>query len=486
MLGAIVGDVVGSVYEFNNIKSKDFPFFTKENFFTDDTIMTCAVCQALMNCKGEFSNLQKEAKKCLLDFGRKYVPNGKIGYGQMFLEWLKDPMPYQSWGNGACMRVSPVAYFAKDENQLKAMSRDVTIVSHNHEEAIKGAEATALCVFMALNGATKEEIKERIEREYYSLDFSYKELVKNFTFHVDCKNTVPQAIFCFLISESFEDSIRTAISIGGDSDTLAAVTGSIAEAFYGVPETFERHALKRLDKNLNRVFQNFCQNEFSFYKHIHKSDPLSEFDFKNFVRKKNKFLKDNKEENFVILNGEGDFMLSAPHGVSQVRLGKPKFAEPGSLALALDLKDRTGVHMIAKTKNCNDDANFDNICPYKDRLKRYIEENHIKYLIDIHGMKKSRDIDINLGVFMGFNIRPNEPLFDFLCEELKAKGFVYEIDSPFWGKAGTVSGTIAQELGIWTLQLEVNYKYTSDSKYQSRLVDIIDCLVKTINKTKIE
>lgn len=235
-----------------------------------------------------------------------------------------------------------------------------------------------------------------------------------------------------------------------------------------------------------KVFRTFCNNEFCRYKNIHNFDPLSDFDFKRFVWRKNKFLKDNCDENFVVVEGSGNFMVSAPHGVQQLRLGKRKFAEPGSLALALEVGKRTNAHLIAKTKNCNDDANFDRISPYKETLKKYIKENNIKYLIDFHGMKKSRPIDINLGVFMGFNIRPNEPLFDFLSDEFKSKGFVVENDNPFWAKSPTVAGSIAQELGIWTLQLEVNYKYTSEEKFQSRLVDIVDCLIKTIEKAKAE
>ncbi|MDE6583571.1 MAG: N-formylglutamate amidohydrolase, partial [Clostridia bacterium] len=175
---------------------------------------------------------------------------------------------------------------------------------------------------------------------------------------------------------------------------------------------------------------------------------------------------------------------SAPHGVSQVRLGESKFPEPGSLGLALEVQELTGAHLIAKTQNLNDDANFDEICPYKEKLKRYIKENKIKYLIDFHGLSKKKPIDINLGVNFGVNVKPNEKLFDFLNERLTKKGFVVSIDQPFCGKSGTISGYIAKELEIWTIQVEVNCKYTNEAKYVSYLKDLIDCVVQTIEMSQ--
>ncbi len=481
MLGAIIGDVVGSKYEFDNIKSKDFPLFSKENKFTDGTVLTCAIAQACMNCKGDYSKLQKEAKKCLLEFGRIYMANNVVGYGEMFYEWLKDPMPYQSFGNGAAMRVSPLAYFAKDKEQLKEMSRAVTILSHNHVEAITGAEAVAVSVFMALNGASKEEIKKEIEKNYYKLNFDYEKLVKSYRFDVSCKNSVPQAIFCFLISDSFEDALRTAISIGGDSDTIACITCSIAEAFYGVPVGLERWALRYLDKNLLTVYRNFCKSKYCDYAKIHGEDMLKDFNFSDFVKRRKRFLKENSEKSFVIVEGQIPLIISSPHGVSQVRLGQPKYAEPGSLSLALELQKRTNAHLIAKTKNCNDDANFDAISPYKEELKRYIKQHNIKYLIDFHGMKKSREIDINLGTNFGRNIMKDEKLFDFLLHGFNQRNFKVAVDNPFNGDADTVSGAISQSCGIWTIQIEINYRFTNEKRCVACLLDILEIMIQTID-----
>lgn len=211
---------------------------------------------------------------------------------------------------------------------------------------------------------------------------------------------------------------------------------------------------------------------------------MKKFSFKKFNDRRKKFLKSNANKSFEIIKGNIPFMLSAPHGVSQVRLGGYKFAEPGSLGLAMEIQELTGAHLIAKTQNMNDDANFDEVCPYKEQLKRYIKENKIKYLIDFHGLAKKRPIDINLGVNFGENVKSNEKLFDFLNERLTKKGFVVSIDQPFCGKSGTVSGYIAKELGIWTVQLEVNHKYTNEAKYVTYLKDLIDCVVQTIELSK--
>lgn len=209
---------------------------------------------------------------------------------------------------------------------------------------------------------------------------------------------------------------------------------------------------------------------------------VKDFSFKKFHEDRKRFLRENKDESFVIKQGEIPFMISAPHGVSQVRLGKTKFKEPGSLSLAIDVAERTGAHLIAKTKNCNDDANFEDICPYKEELKRYIKTNGIKYLIDFHGMKKSRKVDVELGTNFGQNIRANEKLFDFLCYNLKNDGFVVEVDQPFKASSKSVAGQVARDCGIWTIQIEVNYKYTMDKEYQDKLVEIISCVVDTIEK----
>ena len=257
MLGAIIGDIVGSIYEFDNIRTKNFQLFSSRCFFTDDTVMTIAVYKALKKSKlFNYKNLQEQAVKQMQKYGKLY-PN--MSYGTSFQQWLntKNPRPYNSYGNGAAMRVSPVAYFAKSIDEVKKLSYQVTVVSHNHEEGIKGAEATAISIWLALNKYSKEQIKKYIEEKYYSLDFIYEDLVKNYRFNETCQNTVPQAIYCFLISESFEDCLRTSISIGGDSDTLCAISCAIAEAYYGIPEDIKFKALQYLDKKILADYEEF-------------------------------------------------------------------------------------------------------------------------------------------------------------------------------------------------------------------------------------
>ncbi len=255
MLGAIIGDIVGSRFEFKPIKTKDFELFeNNENFrkdgritlgyfikgsrFTDDTVMTVAIGKTLLDCNGDYSDLSQSAIANMKYFGRKYP---FIGYGAMFSNWLmsSDSKPYNSFGNGSAMRISPVPYFAKSIDEVKSLTRAVTIVTHNHPDGIKGAEAVAVCIWLALQGTTKDKIKQYIENNYYKLDFDYNDLVTNYTFDETCQGSVPQAIYCFLVSDSYEDAIRTAVSIGGDADTIAAIAGAIAEAYYGIPRQLE-------------------------------------------------------------------------------------------------------------------------------------------------------------------------------------------------------------------------------------------------------
>ena len=248
MLGAIIGDIVGSRFEWHNIKSKEFTFYHPDCFPTDDSIMTLAVAKAILACDGNYSNLGDQAVKYMQELGRSYPD---AGYGGHFRRWLKkqSPEPYNSLGNGAAMRVSPVAYIAENVEHLKALSRAVTEVTHNHPSGIKGAEATAVAIFMALHGASKQDIKKVIDQDYYNLDFyQLDEIRDDYSFDVTCDGTVPYAIEAFIEAASFEDAIRNAISIGGDSDTIAAITGSIAEAYYGIPGNIRDQAIQYLDK----------------------------------------------------------------------------------------------------------------------------------------------------------------------------------------------------------------------------------------------
>lgn len=256
MIGAIVGDIVGSKYEFHNIKTKDFPLFSEGCRFTDDTVMTIAVYKALKECEGDYSNLSQKAIESMQGLGKTFW---KAGYGGNFFLWLgsKEPKPYGSYGNGSAMRVSPVAYFARNLDEVKFLSNEVTKVTHNHPEGLKGAEATAVAVWLALNKKSKQEIKEYIEQNYYALDFDYDDLKQNYKYSMACQNSVPQAIYCFLISNNFEDAIRNVVSIGGDCDTTGEICGAIAGAYYGVPQNIKEEALSYLDEKLLEIIKDF-------------------------------------------------------------------------------------------------------------------------------------------------------------------------------------------------------------------------------------
>lgn len=254
MIGAIIGDIVGSRYEFNNHRSKEFELFDNHCFFTDDTVMTLAVAAALKRCGGDYGGLSSLTVKSMQDIGRHYP---SCGYGGKFGRWMysDNPAPYNSFGNGAAMRVSPVGMAAKDISEAKALSYAVTSVTHNHPEGIKGAESVAVAIVLARGGRTKEEIKKYIEENYYAIDFTLDGIRKIYRFNETCQDTVPQAFEAFFESEDFEDAIRNAISVGGDSDTLAAITGGVAEAYYGVPKALEEKALSYLDERLLKIYE---------------------------------------------------------------------------------------------------------------------------------------------------------------------------------------------------------------------------------------
>lgn len=250
MTGAIIGDVVGSVYEFNNIRTKNFPLITKNSKFTDDTIMTIALMEWLL------TDPKDSPVKYMQKWGRKYPSS----YGGSFAVWLreKNPQPYYSFGNGSAMRISPVAYAAKNPADLIELTTRATVVSHDHPEGLKGAIVTAECIWLALQGKSKEVIKDHAISWYPEIDnFDYEDLRANYYFNETCQNTVPQAIYCFLISKDFEDCVRTSISIGGDSDTLAAISCSIAGAFYGVPLKIERMCMTKLTSEMKRIINEF-------------------------------------------------------------------------------------------------------------------------------------------------------------------------------------------------------------------------------------
>ena len=256
MIGAILGDIVGSRFEWANCRSKSFDFLTGQCFFTDDSVMSLAVAKALLDCRPDYSDLPEQAIRNMQQIGVKYPDSG---YGGMFGRWLLDPnpKPYRSFGNGAAMRVSACGYAGQTLDEVKGLSRMVTEVTHNHPEGLKGAEATAVAVFLARNGKSLEEIQDCVTREYYSILFRLDDIRETYAFNETCQETVPQALQAFFESRSFEDAIRNAISIGGDSDTLAAITGAVAEAYYGVPDAIRAQALPFLDDRLRKILLDF-------------------------------------------------------------------------------------------------------------------------------------------------------------------------------------------------------------------------------------
>ncbi len=258
MIGAIIGDIVGSRFEWHNIKTKEFELFHRRCRPTDDSVMTLAVAQAILDSEGDPASLSQNAVRHMQALGRRYP---SAGYGGRFRKWLRaeNPQPYNSYGNGSAMRASPCGFAAKTLEEAVAMADAVTRVTHSHPEGMKGAEATAAAIFLARSGKSMAEIREHIEQNYYPLGFTLDEIRPSYTFDVSCQGSVPQALEAFFESESFEGAIRNAISIGGDSDTIAAIAGGIAEAYYGVPEELRDMAISYLDDTQMEILIAFSE-----------------------------------------------------------------------------------------------------------------------------------------------------------------------------------------------------------------------------------
>ncbi len=252
MIGAIAGDIIGSIYEGRGIKTKDFPLFNPRCRFTDDTVLTAAVADAILKDGDYVSSLK--------DIGRRYPD---CGYGGSFIQWLfsDETGPYNSWGNGSAMRVSPAGFaFSTRETVLEAAKKTAE-VTHNHHEGIKGAQAVALAVFLARSGRSKDDIKIDIQHNFqYDLERTINDIRPDYSFDVSCQGSVPESIIAFLESSSFEDALRNAVSLGGDSDTMACMAGSIAEAYYGgVPKEISSFVKGILPDDLWQITEDFCR-----------------------------------------------------------------------------------------------------------------------------------------------------------------------------------------------------------------------------------
>ena len=272
MLGAIIGDMVGSMYEFHPCKTKTFDIYNNRMRMTDDSYLTIAVAKTLLKHypirydEQSLKELQNDLSQEFVDMWSKHK---EAGFGGMFYEWCltcrdtgEIAKPYNSYGNGSAMRISPVGWIANSEEEVKALSKTVTEITHNHPEGIKGAEAVAMAIYLALHGVSKEEIKERMIDEYYPeiAELDFNELVKHYRFSEICQKSVPQAIFCFLISSSLEDTIRNCVAIGGDCDTTGAMAGAIAEAFYQKEQLskFEdRYLYFMIDPDVEKLVKEF-------------------------------------------------------------------------------------------------------------------------------------------------------------------------------------------------------------------------------------
>ncbi len=256
MIGAIAGDIIGSVYEHNSIKTKDFPLFSAFSRFTDDTVLTVAVAWSILS--------GIPYRDAIKEIGNRYPD---AGYGGTFIQWLlsKDAGPYNSWGNGSAMRVSPIGFAFETIEEVLEQARMSAEITHNHPEGIKGAQATALAVYLARRKTNKNGIREEIKNRFnYNLDRSVNEIRAVYAFDISCQGTVPEAIISFLDSGSYEDTIRNAVSLGGDSDTLACIAGGIAEAYYGqIPDDIYKKVEEILPADLMEIVRDFY-TEFIF------------------------------------------------------------------------------------------------------------------------------------------------------------------------------------------------------------------------------
>ncbi len=260
MFGAIIGDIIGSRFEFDRgNKSKEFELFTEACEFTDDTVMTVAVAEALMDSgiDADEKTIKEHLIKSLKKWGQKYPDSG---YGARFIEWVltDDPKPYGSLGNGSGMRVSPVGWLYDSLDRTREVARWTAEVTHNHPEGIKGAESTASAIFMARTGASKAQIRKYIEYEFgYDLSRTLDEIRPYYSHVEDCMHTMPEAFECFLEADSYEETIRNVMYIGGDTDTLAAIAGSIAEACWGIPEHILKAGNMYLPEDISTIISRF-------------------------------------------------------------------------------------------------------------------------------------------------------------------------------------------------------------------------------------
>ena len=352
MLGAIIGDIIGSVYEFKDKHQKDFHLFTPRSRFTDDTVMTLAVAKWLTEDK---EHSEDGLVQQMQNLGRRYP---YVGYGGGFRRWLYNlqPKPYNSYGNGSAMRVSPVAFYAQSLDETLRLATISAKVTHNHPEGIKGAKAIAAAIYLARTGATKAEIKAYVEENYkYNLNLQLEHVCSNVYSAVNCQKTVPAAIWAFLEGENFEDVIRIAVSLGGDSDTIAAMAGSIAQAFYGIPQNLASYCYALLTPYLRTIL-----NKFEESIGVLTPDP---FDIERFIKAQNddntyqqalkEILQGHKTSHWIWyifpqLKGLGHSTYSQYYGLADTDETRTFLANP---CLNERLREITNALLIHKDRN---------------------------------------------------------------------------------------------------------------------------------------
>lgn len=256
MIGAIIGDIIGSRFELHKADTRNFDLFTDRNFYTDDTVMTVAVAQALMNCGHDMAELSKEATRCMREFARAYPD---AGYGTSFKQWLMSDSeePYGSAGNSAPMRVSPCGDAAQSLQEAIQLAEDVTKVTHNHPEGLKGSECVAVMVYLARSGMSKDEMRSYVSQNYYPLEVTLPDVRSAYPFDDSSQGSVPQALLAFFEAESFEEAIRNAVCIGGDSDTLADISGGVAGNYFAIPDRIRERAFSYLPDQFIEIVEKF-------------------------------------------------------------------------------------------------------------------------------------------------------------------------------------------------------------------------------------
>lgn len=360
MIGAIIGDTAGSVYEFDNIKTTEFPFFSPRSIYTDDSVMSMAVANWLLE---DPHHTSEGLEKSLVEFANGYrCPMG--GYGGRFYSWLfsgRERKPYNSWGNGSAMRVSAVGWMFDTLEETERVAGISAAITHNHIEGIKGAQATAAAIFMARTGKSKEEIKGYVSKKYgYDLSHTCDEIRPTYEFNESCQGTVPQAIMAFLDSHDFESCIRLGVSLGGDSDTLCCIAGGIAEAFYKeIPEDIMNEMWKRLPEDFRDILRKLDKH--SFYK-LPKVSDTAEHGWERVAPCKISYLKGNE----IFVFGSN---LQGMHGGGAARVANQKFGAEWGVGVGL-----TGRCYAIPTMH----GGVETIKPYVDGFAEFAKE-HTEY-----------------------------------------------------------------------------------------------------------